>query len=291
MRQPIVSGQFYESDFNALDKQIRACFKGKMGPGEMPSEPEKSMSKVKGAIIPHAGYAYSGQCAAWVYKEIAESSKPDLFVVIGPNHSGKGANVAVSFEDWKTPLGVVQNHKRFARKLVDKLIMHDESAFGDEHSVEVQLPFLQFVSAKKFSLQFVPMLVRDISFDECQKIADSIERVADDLGLKIAVIASSDFTHYGSAYGYLPFIENLKENMYGHDASAIQHIQKMDSKAFYNHVKEHGMTICGYQAATIAMEVSKLIFSTKAKLLTYYTSGDITGSYKSAVGYAGIVFE
>jgi len=294
MRRPIVEGQFYESDFNKLDQQIQACFKGRLGPGVLPSKPEKSSAKVKGAVIPHAGYIYSGQCAAWVYKEIAESPAPNIFIVVGPNHSGGGhSKVSISLEDWKTPFGVVQNNTRFARKLIAAydLIKQDEDAFAKEHSVEVQLPFLQFISAKKFSLSFIPMVVRDITFEECQKIADTIEKIADELNFKVTVIASSDFTHYGASYGYLPFIDKIKENLYGLDGSAINFITKMDSKGFYNHVKEYKMTICGFEPIVIAMEVSKLFFAKKAKLLTYYTSGDVVDNYKQAVGYAGIIFE
>ena len=235
-------------------------------------------------------------CAAWVYQGIAESPKPHVFIVIGPNHSGssqKDAPVAISLEDQKTPFGVVQIDKRFAKRLMTAtdLVQNDEFAFSREHSVEVQLPFLQFIAAKKFSLVFVPLLCRDMSFEDCQKLADAIDKVSDDLNVRVTVIASTDFTHYGSAYGYIPFIDDIKKKMYGVDASAIEFIDKLDSKGFYNHIKEYKMTVCGYVPATVAMEVSKLKFAKSSKLLSYYTSGDITGSYRQAVGYAGIVFE
>ncbi len=295
MREPHVAGQFYEEDFNSLIKQIEDSFKGSRGPGILPYVVKKENHDIKAAVVPHAGYFFSGQCSAWAYQALSESKQQKLYIVIGPSHYGlkPSQKAVVSLEDWKTPLGIAKNKIEFSKALAkkSKIINADEDAFIQEHSIEVQLPFLQYISKEKFSLEFVPILVSDMSFDDIQQLADDIDEVSEELGIDVVVIASSDFTHYGRNYGYLPFIEDVKENIYGIDASAINLAKKIDSRGFYEHVKKYNMTICGYAAIAVAMEVSKLKFAKEGKLLCYYTSGDVVGNYRNSVSYASMIFE
>ena len=145
VRKPIVAGTFYEAEEEALNEQIKNCFLSKFGPGRLPEiKKEKKEKAVLGIIVPHAGYVYSGACAAYAYKEIAESASPDLFVIIGLSHSGYSS--CISLEDWETPLGIARNDKDFGRSLIKTGLKQNETAHSQEHSIEVQLPFLQFTN-------------------------------------------------------------------------------------------------------------------------------------------------
>lgn len=289
-RKPCVAGQFYASDFNKLDKQIIDCFKSKFGPGTLPVRKRKG--KVFGAIAPHAGYMFSGHAQAWVYKEIAEAEFPDLFVIIGPNHTGFGANFSTYlFSDWETPLGTVKVDKKFGKELIKKFpsLVNETGAHLSEHSIEVQLPFLQFANRDKLKdIKFLPIIVGYSEYNECLKLADAIT----DTDKNICVIASSDFTHYGPNYGYLPFVHAKKENIYNLDSEAINFVKKLDSKGFFEYKNKRKATICGAGPIIVAIEAVKSLGAKSGKLLSYYTSADITNKdYTNAVGYAAIVFK
>jgi len=271
MRKEFVAGQFYEDDEGGLREQILDCFSD--GPGEIPGK--KEVKRIYGAVAPHAGYIFSGRCQAHVYSELFHVDD-DVFVLIGVNHRGSGN--FISMEDWKTPLGVVEVNKEYCQKILEKCsfihLGNEEHRY--EHSIEVQLPFLQTIKNK---FKVVPIILSDYSvYKELAKVLD-----------KGVIIASSDFTHYGYSYGYVPFTSNVKDNMYKLDKKAIEYILKLDSEGFLKFVKDNNATICGYAAILVAIEVAKLKGAKEGKLLKYYTSGDLT-NYDQAVGYAGIVF-
>ena len=286
IRKPIVAGQFYESDFDSLNRQIIECFESKKGPGALPINRRDGL--VLGAVVPHAGYFFSGPCAAWSYKEIAESGFPDLFVVIGPNHSGLGRTSTI-LDDWETPFGVVRADKEFGKMLVSKsCIVEDETAHLHEHSIEVQLPFLQFVSRDNLKkLRFIPITA---GFDcNVNEIASGIKKTIQESNKKICIIASSDFTHYGFSYGYVPFSANVKENMQKLDNGAISFIKSLDSRGFLEYINRKQATICGAVPIAVLIELMKGK-AKKVNLMQYYTSADIIGDYNNAVGYASIIF-
>ncbi len=287
VREPIVAGMFYESDSEELKEQISGCFTHEFGPGSLDGTNGK---KIVGVVAPHAGYPYSGPGAAWCFKEIAESELPDLFIIIGLSHSGYRS--CVSLEDWKTPLGVVKNDKEFTNKLVENSKLEvNEEAHNQEHSLEVQLPFLQFVNKDNIDkVRFVPIIASsDLDYKE---IAESIKKTIDKTNKRVIVIASSDFTHYGINYGYMPFSKDIKENLYKLDKDAIEFIEKLDSKGFLQYVNEKKTTICGQYPIAVMIELCRLLGASKANLLKYYTSGDITKDYSSSVvGYGSIVVE
>jgi MEMO1 family protein len=285
VRQPIVAGQFYEADVKDLEKQIKQSFLHEFGPRKLP---EGSHNKrIIGAVCPHAGYFFSGAGAAFSFKEIGESPLPDTFIMLGLSHQGYRS--CVSLDDWKTPLGLIKNDKEFGERLVkNPSLKVSESSHSQEHSIEVQLPFLQCI-CKKQKVKIVPIIVSpDISYFE---IASAVKKTIDELKRKVCVIASSDFTHYGINYGYMPFSKNIKENMYALDAKAIDFIIKMDASGFLEYTEETGATICGKYPIAVLIELCKLLGVKKGKLLKYYTSGDILGDYSNAVGYASIVLE
>lgn len=289
VRKEIVAGQFYPADSDSLSKYIRECFEGELGPGALPLS--KGRSKIFGVIAPHAGYEFSGQAAAHVYKAVAESEQPDLFVIIGVNHRGVGKDIALSLADFSTPLDLVKNDRNFAKAIIKAAngkidIGEDEKAHAFEHSIEVQLPFLLFIAKNP---KFVPIIIANYNYDLCKSLAEIIRDVAKHQHKKICVIASSDFTHYGYAYGFIPFSNKVKENLYKLDMGAINKIIKLDTKGFVDYAKS--TTICGAGAIAATLETCKRLGSKKAEFLKYYTSGDIIKDYSSAVGYAAIIFK
>ncbi|MDP7180638.1 MAG: AmmeMemoRadiSam system protein B [Candidatus Woesearchaeota archaeon] len=287
IRKPIVAGQFYESSPTELDKQLNNCFTSKFGPGDLPLK--KRTKETIGVIAPHAGYEFSGPCAAWAYKEIAESKFPDTFILLGLSHSGYPS--CVSLNDWETPFGIVENDKEFGNALINSSnIPQNEEAHKSEHSIEVQLPFLQFISKDNPNkLKISPIIVSpDINPGD---IAKSIHNTIKTLNKQVIVIASSDFTHFGEHYNYNPFKENIKENLYKLDKTAIDQIINLNSYRFLDHIQQTGATICGKYPIAAIIELSNLLNAKKARLLHYYTSGDIINNYSSAVGYGAISIE
>lgn len=287
LRKAVVSGQFYASEFGKLDKQIRESFLGKLGPGELPIKQRKR--KIYGAVIPHAGYQASGQCAAWAYKELAEAIIPDVYVVIGPNHTGMGAEMSTYlFGDWETPFGTIKVDTQFGKALIKKCpeLINEADAHMSEHSVEVQLPFLQFIN-KSFlrNLKFVPIVLKDVSYESCCKLADAIT----DTSSNVCVIGSSDLTHYGPAYNYVPFLYAKKDNLYKMDKQILNLIVSMDSRELIK--MKNKSTACGINAMVTAIECCKAFGIKRGNFLRYYCSGDITRDYDNSVGYGSVIFE
>jgi len=287
LRKAVVSGKFYDIEFGKLDKQIRNSFLGTFGPGEMPIK--KRSRKIYGAIVPHAGYSLSGQCAAWVYKDLAESEIPDVYVVIGSNHTGEGPEMSTYlFGDWETPFGIVKIDTEFGKELVKKCpdLANESTAHISEHSVEVQLPFLQFINKENLrDLKVLPIVVKDCSHDACCRLADAIT----DIGKKVCVIASTDLTHYGPAYNYVPFLHAKKDNLAKLDKQFLNLAANMDSKELIKTRSKN--TICGTSAMAMVIEVCKYYGIKRGNFLRYYSSGDITEDFNNAVGYGSMIFE
>lgn len=310
MRKPAVAGQFYSSDELKLTNQIDACFKNPLGSG-MPRI-ELHNKKIIGGIVPHAGYEYSGPCAAHFYKEIVNSF-PETFVILGTNHSGKGSNFSLSLEDFQTPLGIAKNDYDFSQALLkaaglpesdteeasfhsvdyekeEEWLAHDEKAHANEHSVEVQIPFIQFIakmSGKNFKI--VPIIVSTTDLDECKKLGELIAAVSLELKRNVCIMASGDFTHYGENYRFVPFEKNVRNNLYALDRKSIDKIMKLDSEGFSKEAEK--TTICGRGPIITCIEACKILGAHQARLLKYYTSGDVSKDYENAVGYASIVLE
>jgi len=285
MRKAQVAGSFYPEKKQEIEKQISGFFSNL----EVASIKLKENKEIKAGIVPHAGYAYSGKCASFVYNLI-RNEKIDAFIILGTNHSGLGGRISFSIDDFDTPLGSVESDIELIEKIMlrakrDKIdISVSEEAHKYEHSIEVQIPFLQSVQ-KNFKI--VPMLVKDLNLIELKKFGKLISDIIKNEKKNIFVIASSDFTHYGRAYGFLPFTENVRENLYELDDKAIQSILKLDADEFY--VISRKTTICGSQAILSLIETAKNLKLTGEKLC-YYTSGDVSQDWDMAVGYASIVF-
>ncbi|HLC96086.1 MAG TPA: AmmeMemoRadiSam system protein B [Candidatus Nanoarchaeia archaeon] len=281
VRKSVVAGQFYSADPDELSAQIRQSFLSPWGPGKLPSE---RLKKTFGIIAPHAGYMYSGPCAAWSYKEIGESVIPDVYILLGLSHNGYGSGISV--QDWQTPLGIVKTDTQLASEIVSRGIIESEDSQLYEHSIEVQLPFLQFVNkGMKFKMVAVTASP-DMSYNDIARaLIDSVNALA----RKVVFIASSDFTHFGMNYGYFPFRKKVKENMYALDKGAIEPILSLQASQFLGYTEKTGATICGRHPIACLLESARLVGKKKARLLKYYASGDVIGDYSSAVGYASIV--
>jgi len=277
-RAPYVAGQFYARTKSDLVRQIEQCFLHEFGPGRLPldieAEEKSSAQKIIGGIAPHAGYAYSGPCAAHFYLELSKQ-KTKRIVILGVNHSGTGYAVAASAESWKTPLGEVSVDPELAELLGLEL---DEAAHKYEHSIEVQLPFLQYIYGDDFT--FLPVSITP-AFDIASGIG--IEKNFSNLNEKIkrevVVIASSDFTHYEDA-------NSAKEK----DSKAIEHILALDEKSFLRYVYSRDLSICGYAPIISSIISCKNLGAKKGELLKYTNSGDVTKDYSSVVAYAAIAF-
>jgi AmmeMemoRadiSam system protein B len=284
---------FYPLDRNELLKTIEDCFRdSKFGPGRLPGKGEPRYSKVIGGVAPHAGYSYSGPCAAHLYLELAENPpKPETIVVMGTNHTGYGGifTTTTRFKKWATPLGTVDVDLEFVRELIRTYpkVEDDYLAHLREHSVEVELPFLQYIYGNSFKL--VPIVVREITERLAREMAEAVRETAEKLGRTIIFIASSDFTHHGYMYDYVIFTSNIRENVAKLDRMIIDYILQLDTKGFLNTIYKYGATVCGYGAIATLIEYAKME-GAKAKLLKYYNSADVTGDESAVVGYASILF-
>jgi AmmeMemoRadiSam system protein B len=271
IRRPAVAGAFYAASPDSLKKQITNCFLHKLGPMRLPDI--KKSSNIISVVCPHAGYMYSGPSSAHSYLALSEQEEPDSIVVIGPNHTGWGTPVSVMREGiWKTPLGEVIIDK----ELADKIIKHspiakgDESAFIREHSIEVQLPFLQFIYSK---FKFVPICMGWQDLETSIELGRAIYEASTDK--EIIVVASSDLTH-----------KEPKSSAYKKDQYILDAILEMDEKKLQDSVKKHKISTCGYGPISATLIYSKLKNATTTKILSYYTSGDIIGNNNAVVGYA-----
>jgi AmmeMemoRadiSam system protein B len=288
MRRAKFAGIFYQRAISLLDRQIKECFEGEKGPGALPSS--KGNLKVNAVIVPHAGYAYSGQAAAWSYKAIAEQGMSDLYIIIAPSHSS--SKTALTIETFDMPYGLVRVDQHFARNLIEKgNIKQDDSLFEEEHSIEVQLPFLQYIFKKEYEkLKILPILIgNNITRDKLKKIALDLKETAIDMNKNVTIIISSDFTHQGPNYKYMPFTIDVKENIYKLDEKAINFIKDFNAEGFLDFVNKEMITICGAFPIYLLLNYLK---KGKVLLEQYYTSADLDthSNYKNSVSYASVLF-
>ncbi len=263
IRYPAVAGQFYPANREELTSFMESvCHK------------DKNRVKAKAVIVPHAGYIYSGAVAASVFERV---KIPSTNVIMGPNHTGLGKRVSVFPEGtWVTPFGEVPVNNDISSKLIQSFpFQSDVEAHMYEHSVEVEIPFLQYCSGFK-DISIVPIVYSYISYDDCAiagKVLANILKDEDSL-----IVISSDFSHYISS-------EKAKKL----DSIAIDAITHLNAESLYEGVVENNITMCGFIPATIGITAAKLLGATSAEVVSYRTSGDVTGDYSKVVSYAGII--
>lgn len=263
-RPPAVAGRFYPEDPQALLEEVQRHL--------VHETPKVS---AKGVMAPHAGLMYSGDVAGSVYSRI---EIPDTVILLGPNHTGMGERIAISCNgSWIMPFGDLEIDVSLAKAILENLSIAraDEDAHRLEHSLEIQLPFLQYFR-KQF--RFVPICLMRLSFDECQMLARAIVRAVRSCDRSVLIVASSDMTHYES---------HIRASEKDH--RAIDQILKMDPEGLFRTVEQGGVTMCGVNPATVMLAACKELGATQAELAKYMTSGEISGDMDQVVGYAGVV--
>lgn len=287
MRYPVVAGQFYPAG-EELVAVLDEFFSDLGGKG--------SGRNITAGVAPHAGYIFSGFTASRTYKAVFEDGFPETFVIIGPNHTGLGSPVAVyPSGKWLTPLGEVEVDSDISREIAkrSKIADLDELAHKYEHSIEVQLPFIQYLAEKAGKeVQIVPIALGLQDEETAEALGKAVFEASRELGRDVAVIASTDFMHYGYAYGYMPFRargEDLLGRIREWDFRVIQKILEFDYRGMFSEIRKMGHTMCGPGGVAAAVVFSRLAGAVEAELLHYTTSFEVSRSTDAVVGYASVV--
>ena len=277
MRQSAIAGSWYPGS----KAQLRETINELLNKAELPNFKGRPV----GIISPHAGMQFSGQAAACGFKAL-QGKNIKRVLLLGPSHNFYFTGVATSGVDaYQTPLGAVSVDRAVSEELYRlPLFQGRRDAEMPEHSLEMQLPFLQTV-LDDFTI--VPLVVGagDLSAKEYQEIAAALQRYVDP---STVIVVSSDFTHYGGRFGYVPFRDNVKKNLEKLDGGAIDKIIAKDFDGFQKYIRQSGATICG--ARPIGIFLKMLTPASRGTLLTYYTSGDLLNDYSDCVSYASIIF-
>ncbi|MDD2581734.1 MAG: AmmeMemoRadiSam system protein B [Desulfuromonadaceae bacterium] len=262
-RQPAVAGQFYPVNENKLRAEL-----SRMMPDNI------SRKWVKGVISPHAGYVYSGAIAGTLFSRIAI---PDTVLIIGPNHHGTGAAAALYPDgEWLTPLGAVSISSRLNSLLLQHTpyIQSDVIAHQLEHSLEVQLPFIQYVRP---DVTISAICLGHGDYAALRDIGQGIAAAISEYGEDVLIVASSDMTHYESAAS-----ARRKDEM------ALERALALDGKGLLDVCHSRGITMCGVVPATVMIEAALGLGAHQAELVAYGNSGDVTGDNSQVVGYAAV---
>ncbi|MFA5145221.1 MAG: AmmeMemoRadiSam system protein B [Candidatus Omnitrophota bacterium] len=263
IRKAAVAGKFYPSSAGELKKQIKDLI-GK----------ETDKTDVIACMLPHAGYMYSGSVVAGVLSSV---NIKERIVLLGPNHTGFGAPFSIMTEGiWQTPLGKVKIDSDLAKQLLrgSKYLEDDSAAHIYEHSLEVQLPFLQYL---KTDFKIVPIVFLSDGIEALKEIGEEIAGVLKGLKGSAMILASSDMTHY-----------EPQEAARNKDKEAIEAILALDEDRLLERVRQLGISMCGYAPVIVMLRAAKMLGARFASLVKYQTSGDISGELDSVVGYAGI---
>jgi MEMO1 family protein len=263
IRHPAVAGRFYPGDPDSLLAEVQAY--------EIPA---KQPISALGCVAPHAGYMYSGHVAGAVY---AQLEIPRRCVILCPNHTGMGTPLSIMSDGkWETPLGDVPIDAEIATTLKQRfpLLSEDAQAHRSEHAIEVQLPFLQM---RRQDLRFVPIALGTSQFDALEKLGETLAQVIAAQSEPVLMIASSDMNHYESDR-----ITRVK------DHKAIERILALDPRGLYDVVTNEDISMCGFGPTVAMLTAAKRLGATKAELIKYATSGDVSGDRNMVVGYAGV---
>jgi len=266
VREPIVSGQFYP----ASPAQLKAII-------ERMVDEKAVKEEVIGLVSPHAGYPYSGPVAG---ATISRVKFKDTFIIMGPNHSGMGKPLSIMTQNkWKTPLGEVEIDSELGNKIltISSYLQEDSVAHQHEHSIEVQLPFLQHF---KKDIKLVPIVLSQAADATYRGIGRELAKAIKESNKEVVIIASSDMTHY-----------EPQESAQRKDKQAIEAILALDEDELLRRVHELNISMCGYAPTVSLITAAKELGAKRAELVQYQTSGDTTGDYSSVVGYAGIIIK
>jgi MEMO1 family protein len=264
LRQPAVAGRFYPSDPRELSSQIAEF-----------AQAGQPKIAAKACVVPHAGYIYSGHVAGAVY---ASLEIPPRCILLGPRHFPRGQSIAIlTAGDWRTPLGDASIDSHLAEQLARACphLREDSVAHESEHSLEVQIPFLQRLIP---DFQFVPVVLGTDRYPVLEELGHAVARVVNAQHDPVLVIASTDFNHYEN-----DALTRMK------DRRAIDAILALDPRRLFDTVRNEGISMCGYAATTAMLVAVRDLGARQATLVRYATSGDINGDRSQVVGYAGII--
>lgn len=263
-RSPAVAGQFYYGTASKLTQQVENYI-------DRNARKEKAVA----IVAPHAGLIYSGPVAGAVYSSI---DFPETFILIGPNHTGLGAQISLMESgEWEIPTGVFRIDEKISYKISMNvpIVKKDAQAHMFEHSLEVQLPFIAYFSKE---VKIVPIAILSASIEDCRVLGDGIAKAVKDTGYSVVIVASSDMSHYVT--------DDVARQK---DKKAIDKILSFDPEGLYEIVKKERISMCGYLPATTALFAAKALGAQSARLVRYTTSAEVSGDYDHVVGYAGII--
>jgi hypothetical protein len=264
VRKPAVAGYFYPKK----PDELRAMLKGMIDPG---AEKVRALA----VVSPHAGFIYSGPVAGAVYSSV---DLPGRIVLLGPSHRGSGTVFGiVSDGAWQTPLGDVPIDAALAKSIRERsaLVREDWGGHAAEHSLEVQLPFIQYL---KRDISIVPIAVSPAAdYDDLAALAEALADAVKQSESDVLLVSSTDMSHYVSR-------ETAKKK----DDLAIGRILALDARGLYDVVRDEDISMCGFQPTTAVILAAKKLGAGKGELIRYQTSGEASGDYRSVVGYAGL---
>jgi AmmeMemoRadiSam system protein B len=276
IRRPAVAGAFYPADPDDLRGAIVSSYLHPLGPGSLPPTSQERAG-VSACVTPHAGYQYSGPVAAHSYLWLSALRRPDLVVVVGPNHYGIGSGISTyRAGSWETPLGRVAIDQDAAAEIVKLtgLVDFDPMSHSREHSIEVQVPFLQHIYG---TFKLLPICLAFQDIESSRELGRGLSKML--AGRNALLIASSDLTHYEPA-------DIAKEK----DMALLKTVQELDIEAFYAVLETKQVTACGFGAIATVMEASRLLGFKRGELHKYASSGDTTGDNQAVVGYPSVSF-
>lgn len=266
IRSPAVAGQFYPGSEASLVKTLEAL---------VPKiEPDKRKQAIA-VVSPHAGYVYSGGVAG---ETIGQVQVPENVIILGPNHTGHGAPVALMGQgSWEMPMGSVPINSDLAqliRKNCQPVEM-DDAAHRFEHSLEVQVPFLQYMQA---DLAIAPVVISQVAYETCVIVGQGLAAAVQDFDKPVLIVASTDMTHYES-----------RRSASAKDGMALERIKNLDPQGLYDTVVGNRISMCGIMPTTVALIAALALGAKNAELIRYTDSGETSGDTDHVVGYAGLV--
>lgn len=264
-RHAVVSGRFYPGDPSTLRQTLAQL---------IPTVADSEKQEAKAVICPHAGYVYSGGVAGETFAHVRV---PETVLILGPNHHGSGQALALGSSDWDMPQGPVPIDRDLMTAILrnSDLIVDDDRAHLQEHSLEVQVPFLQFVQK---NLKIVPIVVSHVSYDLCKHAAHDLAKAISEFGKPVLMVASTDMTHYES-----------RRSASTKDHLALEQILALDPQGLYDTVIGNRITMCGIIPTTIVLLTAMALGATRAELIRYTDSGEASGDTDQVVGYAGLL--
>jgi len=264
VRRAAVAGTFYAGTRERLRVQVQDLLPAGSG-----------LTPAVAVVAPHAGYVYSGRVAGAVYARV---EIPECCVILGPNHTGlgPGASIMVSGQ-WETPLGTVPIDTELARAILEgsAILEEDQVAHLREHSVEVQLPFLQ---QRETPFRFVPIVLYSHEYAACVDVGQAVAEAVRRSGKRVLLIASTDMSHYVS-----------RATASAKDRQAIDAILALDPEGLHRVVRREGISMCGFHPTTAVLIAAKALGATAAELVQYTDSGEVTRDVREVVGYAGLI--